>query len=393
MRLALVTETFPPEINGVAHTLARWVEAFESRGHTVRVIRPRQPFEGWTAERTLGLPLPFYPDLRFGLASRAALVRLLRHFDADLVHIATEGPLGWAALMAGRELGLPVATSFHTNFDHYLSHYRLGFLRPFVWRYLRWFHNQAAVTLVPSEGTRRRLLQARFRRVEIWSRGVDCRAFHPWKRDILLRQALGLRPDDVLLLYVGRLAPEKNLTVLLGAVKALRERFGTGDRQLRLALVGGGPLARWLAEQNLPAVLLPGLQRGESLARWYASADLFVFPSRSETFGNVVMEAMASGLPVVAFDSPGVNEQVVHGKTGLIVSATPELVEAIDLLSHEPQRRACMSKNARSAAESRAWEPIFDSLEQRYELLLRTHGTRTQRSRPEKADMRTTLEV
>jgi glycosyltransferase involved in cell wall biosynthesis len=377
MRLVLVTETFPPEVNGVAHTLERWVVAFESRGHAVRVIRPRQALESWAADRTLSLPLPFYPELRLGLAGRENIALFLSQFGADLVHIATEGPLGWAALLAGKRLGLPVATSFHTNFDHYSDHYRLGFLKPIVWRYLRWFHNQAAVTLVPSEGTRRRLLQAQFRRVEIWSRGVDCRAFHPSKRDVLLRESLGLKPEDVLLLYVGRLAPEKNLTVLVSAFQAARQPFALQSRQLCLAMVGSGPMACWLKQQNTRGVLFAGLQRGESLARWYASADLFVFPSRSETFGNVVMEAMASGLPVVAFDSPGVNEQVVHGSTGLILEGDAELPEAIRLLSGDPGVRALLGRNARRSAEKRAWEPIFDSLEQRYELLIRRHRTKT----------------
>jgi glycosyltransferase involved in cell wall biosynthesis len=373
MRLVLVTETFPPEVNGVAHTLQRWVEAFEGRGHAVRVIRPRQALESRAADRTLSLPLPFYPELRFGLASRENIAMLLSRFGADLVHVATEGPLGWAALLTGKKLGLPVATSFHTNFDHYSDHYRIGFLKPIVWRYLRWFHNQAAVTLVPSEGTRRRLLTARFRRVEIWTRGVDCLTFHPAKRDILLRQSLGLKPDDVLLLYVGRLAPEKNLAVLASAFQVAREQLAGQGRQLRLAMVGGGPMARWLEQQNISGLLLGGLQRGDSLARWYASADLFVFPSRSETFGNVVMEAMASGLPVVAFNSPGVNEQVVHRSNGLIVEMNAELAEAIRLLSDDPRVRALLGHNARRSAEKRAWEPIFDFLEQRYKLLIRGH--------------------
>src|SRR6516165_6563020 len=140
MRLVLVTETFPPEVNGVAHTLERWVGAFEGRGHGVRVIRPRQAVEAPAADRTLSLPLPFYPELRFGLATREDITLLLSQFGTDLVHIATEGPLGWAALLAGKKLGFPVATSFHTNFDHYADHYRIGFFKPIVWRYLRWFH-------------------------------------------------------------------------------------------------------------------------------------------------------------------------------------------------------------------------------------------------------------
>ena len=183
MRLALITETFPPEVNGVARTLGRWVDTFRARGHEVFVIRPRQPGESRGPGLVYGRPLPFYRQVRVGVASPSRLATLLQSARPDLVHIATEGPLGLSALLAARWLHLPVASSFHTNFDHYASHYgffgaeRLGFA------YLRWFHNRTRVTLVPSRATRDRLLADGIRRVEIWSRGVDADAFHPRHRD------------------------------------------------------------------------------------------------------------------------------------------------------------------------------------------------------------------
>jgi len=363
MRLVLVTETFSPEVNGVARTLGHWVDAFRCRGHTVDVIRPRQQAEGPAPGRVAGLPLPFYAELRFGLASPLHIARALNP-RPDLVHVATEGPLGFAAVLACRRLGIPVATSFHTNFDDYLEHYGLGSLRSAMCGYLRWLHNAAAVTLVPSDSTRRRLEALGFQRVEVWSRGVDAEVFHPRHRDPALRQSFGLGPDDPLLLYVGRLAAEKNLAALLAAFARIRGR--RGNAAVRLALVGGGPLAESLRRRPPTGVVLAGVQRGVALSRWYASADLFAFPSRSETFGNVVVEAMASGLPVVAFDGPGVRDQVCSDREGLLVSTEDELADALAQLCADRDRRRHLGHAARSKAAERDWASVFDALEQRY---------------------------
>ena len=206
--------------------------------------------------------------------------------------MATEGPLGWAAVVAAATVGVPVASSFHTNFDQYLRHYSLGGFQRLAWAYLRWFHNQTAVTLVPTESTRQRLLADGIERVEVWSRGVDAEHFHPRHRDNDLRGSLGLKPDDVLLLYVGRLALEKNLPALISAFARLRrQKFG---HRVVLGLVGDGPLTNSLRAQQPADVHFAGAQHGAALARWFASADVFAFPSLTETFGNVVLEAQAS---------------------------------------------------------------------------------------------------
>jgi glycosyltransferase involved in cell wall biosynthesis len=367
LRLLLVTETFPPEVNGVARTLGRWVEAFRARGHAVAVVRPRQRGEPRGPGQVHGLPLPFYPRLRFGVASPLRLRRLLAGYAPDVVHVATEGPLGWATLLAARHLGVPVASSFHTNFDHYLQHYRVGLFGGVAFAYLRWFHNRTAVTLVPSVATRRRLKAGGVRRVRLWPRGVDAQAFHPNHRDAGLRRALGLAEGDTLLLYVGRLAAEKNLEALLAAFARLR----AGRDGLRLALVGDGPLAEELRRRQPPGVVLAGEQRGAALSRWYASGDVFAFPSCSETFGNVVLEAQASGLPVVGFDCQGVNERVAHGADGLLVPPGGDFAAALRALVEDRTTRAKMGQAARAKAERQDWGPIFDRLERRYLRLAR----------------------
>jgi glycosyltransferase involved in cell wall biosynthesis len=373
LRLVLVTETFPPEVNGAARTLGRWVETFQARGHSVAVIRPRRPAEGPGPDRVHALALPFYPQVRVGAAGPSRLRAMLGRLAPDLVHIATEGPLGWAALVAARRLGLPIASSFHTNFDHYAGHYGFLGLGRLARAYLRWFHNQTRLTLVPSRATRRRLTGDGFQRVEIWSRGVDAEAFHPRHRDEALRASLGLGPADLLLLYVGRLAPEKNLGALLEAFARLRQQGPTAERHggrslraARLALVGDGPLAGALRLRPPPGVLLAGVKHGLELSRWYASADVFAFPSLSETFGNVVLEAQASGLPVVGFDCQGVNERVKDGEDGLLTNPAGDLAGPLLEMCRDGEQRLRLGRAARAVAERQGWGPIFDELEERY---------------------------
>jgi glycosyltransferase involved in cell wall biosynthesis len=373
LRLTLVTETFPPEVNGVARTLGRWADEFRARGHQLQIIRPRQPAEAPAPELVHGFPVPMYPQLRFGVASPLRLSGLLEKARPDVVHLATEGPLGWAALMAAHCQGLPVASSFHTNFDHYAAHYGLGPLQGLLFAFLRWFHNATAVTLAPSQATRRRLLADGVERVEIWSRGVDGRAFHPGHRDPALRRSLGLGDDDVLLTYVGRLASEKNLTALLSAFAQLRREAPGLAGRVKLALVGAGPLAAALQLAQHPNVVLAGEQHGQALSRWYASGDVFAFPSCSETFGNVVLEAQASGLPVVGFDTQGVNERVAHGADGFLAPMGGSLAEPLRRLCADVALRRRFGRAARARAEAQDWKPIFDKLEQCYLRLAARH--------------------
>jgi glycosyltransferase involved in cell wall biosynthesis len=375
MHLLLITETFSPEVNGVARTLGRWVQAFRERGHTVSVIRPRQKAEGPDCNRVYGMALPFYPEVRIGVVSPGRLRRKLMAYSPDLVHIATEGPLGFSGLRAARGLGLPIASSFHTNFDHYAGHYGLLGIERLAFAYLRWFHNLTQVTLVPSLATQRRLVENSVQRVEIWSRGVDSQLFNPAHRDPGLRQSLGLGQADPLLLYVGRLAPEKNLDALLVAFNRLRQQT-TGEKQerLRLALVGAGPREERLRMSPPQGVILAGEHHGLMLSRWYASADLFAFPSLSETFGNVMLEAQASGLPVVGFDCQGVNERVTPDEDGYLVPMGGDLTLPLAKLCANQALREQFGRAARAKAESQDWKPIFDELEDRYSRLVSSHA-------------------
>jgi glycosyltransferase involved in cell wall biosynthesis len=359
----------------VARTLGRWVDTFRSRGHEVAVIRPRRFGEKPSPLLVRALPLPFYPQVRVGMAGLLRMRDLFRTLKPDLVHIATEGPLGLSALLAGRLMGIPIASSFHTNFDYYASHYGFLGVEWLVFLALRWFHNATLVTLVPSEATRQRLLKSGMKRVEIWSRGVDAELFHPRHRDPALRRELGASDTDLLLLYVGRLAPEKNLVALLQAFTNLtRLAPAPLAARLRLVLVGGGPLTQQVQAAAVPGVIVAGEKYGPELSRWYASADLFAFPSLSETFGNVVLEAQASGLPVVAYDCQGVSERVTPEEDGLLVPVGGDLAPALLRLCQDDDARQRFGRAARAKAERQDWRPIFDELERRYRQLVAEHG-------------------
>jgi len=322
--IALVSETFPPEINGVANTLRHLCSGLMQRGHRVSVVRPGQRHESQgTTEaagkglfsqetRVTGLPLPGYPEERFGLTRPSTLVRQWQKTRPDVVYVATQGPLGVAAVSAARELGVPVCSGFHTNFHAYSRYYGAGFLETLLCRYGRWFHNRTDVTLAPTGRMESRLHAMGIRHTARWSRGVDCARFTPHKRDAQLRQHWGLSHNDRAVLYVGRLAAEKNLP---GAV-ACFERLRSLHPRAKFILVGDGPLRKRLATRH-PDYVFCGMQQGEALERHFASGDLFRFPSKTDTFGNVLLEAMASGLGVVTYDDGAAGEHIRHEDNGM----------------------------------------------------------------------------
>ena len=365
MRIALVTETFPPEVNGVAMTLGRMLAGLRERGHQVQLLRPRQSRGEQPARRSgyeerllPGLPMPGYAGLRFGLPATGTLVRLWRAWRPDVVHVATEGPLGWSAMRAARRLGLPLCSDFHTNFDHYSRHYGLGWLDRPVGAYLRRFHNRGTATYVPSRELAARLAQEGYQGVDVIARGVDCELFSPARRSATLRGRWGLAAGTLAVLSVGRLAPEKNLPLVLRAFDAIAEK----RPDARLVLVGDGPMRKSLERQR-PDVVFAGLRRDQDLAAHYASGDLFLFPSQTETYGNVTLEAMASGLPVVAYDYAAAGELIRPGENGLLApfGDAGELIRQGVRASLDPPGLAALGQAARRTALRQDWCRIHDA--------------------------------
>ncbi|MEI6026341.1 MAG: glycosyltransferase family 1 protein [Betaproteobacteria bacterium] len=362
LRVAFVTETYPPEVNGVSMTLARLVEGLHARNHDVQLVRPRQRGADapGTAERfhevlMRGLPVPRYPSLRMGVPSKRSLVRLWSLRRPDIVHIATEGPLGWSALQACRHLKLPVTSDFRTNFHAYSQHYGVGWLRKPIMAYLRKFHNATRRTFVPTQALRQDLEGCGFAGLRVVSRGVDTTLFHPGRRDEGLRQSWGLASKDLAVLCVGRLAAEKNLDLLIRAFDALAAKLPSA----RMVLVGDGPL-RASIQARRPDFHFAGQRSGEDLARHVASADLFVFPSMTETFGNVVTEAMSSGVPVVAYDHAAAAQLVRPGVNGQRVALGQEqaFIEATVAAGLDRDALAQWCLEARRAVEPLDWSSV-----------------------------------
>ena len=367
LRVAVVTETYPPEINGVANTMRHLVCGLEQRGHRVHVVRPGQAGDAVAhgerpPDETLvpGLPIPGYRGLRFGLPVFWRLRRLWRTQRPDLVYIATQGPLGRAALRAARAAAIPAVTGFHTQFQQYSQHYGLGLLAEPIARSLRRFHNRSDATLVPTAELRDRLTAQGFTNVQVFGRGVDTALFSPVRRCAARRAQWGCGPNDPALLYVGRLAAEKNVALVTEAFAAAQ----AGIPNARCVLVGDGP-ERPRLRQSFPQFLFAGAKVGAALAEHYASADLFVFPSLTETFGNVVPEAMASGLAVIAFDDAAAHTYIRNGDNGIAVEPGDDgaFIAAVAMAAQDLERLRRYGANARITAETLGWDRPIDAVE------------------------------
>lgn len=307
-----------------------------------------------------GAGLPRYPGLKFGLPATATLLRRWTDSRPDAVYVATEGPLGWSALRAARKLGIPAATGFHTRFDQYMRDYGMPFLEGTALRWMRRFHNGGDATLVPTRELADFLQAHSFRKVMRLARAVDTEQFDPSRRDRLLRSSWGLGEGDLAVIYLGRIAPEKNLDL---AVRAFRQ-LQRSRPEARFVWVGDGPARAKLAQEH-PDFIFCGLQRGSEVARHFASADLFLFPSHSETFGNTTLEAMASGVTTIAFDYGAAREHLRNGIEGAAVDSDVDFIAAAVKLADDDTLRQTLAGNAHRAMQALHPEQVaadFDAL-------------------------------
>jgi len=362
MKIDIVTDTFAPDVNGVAMTLGRLTEGLKARGHRVHVIHTGE-IAGPGETCSPSIPLPGYKEVRVGLPEPFKLRARWIKKRPDAIYVATESPLGKSALKAANALGIPVATGFHTNFHQYMEQYRMGGLQPVAMAYLRNFHQRANCTLTPSRDVADKLLANGFTNVHLLGRGVDTDLYHPSRRCGTLRSEWGATPGSPVAIIVGRVAAEKNLDLAMVAFERMREAVP----DVKCVVVGDGPLRERLAEKNR-WVHFVGTRHGEDLARHYASADVMIFPSETETFGNVVLEAMASGLVTVAYDYAAASLHLIGGENGLKATkgdATEFLRQSIQALSFrvgDPLRQS-----AREVAEGLGWEQVVRDFESRLE--------------------------
>jgi glycosyltransferase involved in cell wall biosynthesis len=366
MKICIVTETYPPEVNGVAMTLHRISKELRNQGHQVSIVRPRQSSEAQNAQYAdetivTGLPLPGYDGLRFGLPCRRKLRQLWAQAMPDIIYAGTEGPLGQSAIKAAADLKIPIVSGFHTNFHQYMKHYKLPILEKMVQGFLRKTHNKTRRTFAPSQDVIQGLKDMGIAGTRLLGRGVDTELFNPQKRDPALRQRWGVDGSGIVALFVSRLAAEKNIPLAAKAFEQIKKR----QPNAACVFVGDGP-EREKLEKNHPDFIFAGMQKGEDLAHHYASADLFIFPSITETFGNVVTESMASGLVTVAYDYAAPGRYIDDGENGYLApfNDSAAFLSATDRALTTAANWPTLRTAARSTAETLGWPDIVKQFAQ-----------------------------
>ena len=362
LRLALFTDTYHPQVNGVARTLTRLCEAVRARGGQVRVFTTTDAHAQPHPDTVRFPSRAFwaYPELQLAWPSSTAVIAALRDFNPTLVHAATEFGVGLAGRRAALQLGVPFVSSYHTSFTAYAGHYGLGLLATPGWAYLRWFHNGGQRTYCPTQSIVNEVTAQGFVGCSVWSRGVDSDRFSPSYRSEAFRERLGADADTLVVSYVGRLAAEKGIDV---AISALHQVADAHPGKIRCLFVGDGPYEHTARNAAPRGSTFTGKLEGPALSEAYASSDVLIFPSTTDTFGNVMLEAMASGVPVLAANV-GPSREVVPPDTGWL--ATPGEADAFAQVLHatvhdrpDVVRRGL---RAREVALARSWEAIWDAL-------------------------------
>ncbi|MGM0874998.1 MAG: glycosyltransferase family 4 protein [Bacillota bacterium] len=368
MRIAIFTDTFAPDVNGVARTLKRFTDHLEANGYEFRVFAPVSTNESRFSShihRFASLPFFLYPECRLALPNMLQVKAELQRFKPDLIHVATPFNIGLCGLHYAKKLNIPIVGSYHTDFDQYLEYYDLQFFSKFLWKYMHWFHKPLRKIFVPSNETMEQLKRKGFSNIRIWGRGVDCSLFHPNYSNQQVREQFQIN-EKYILSYVGRLAPEKDIETLMNISLQLPEEIRD---QVHWLIVGDGPSKEDMVKKAPENMTFAGYLNGVNLAKIYASSDLFIFPSPTETFGNVVLEALATGTPVIGANSGGVKNIIKQEVTGYLCE--PKNVEkfnhAIIHLLENNSLRHKMSEDARKYALSQTWDQIFEGLLKEYE--------------------------
>ena len=364
LRIALFSEVYWPMVSGVGVTLLRLTEALQARGHQVRVYSATYPLppEGDRPEvrRSPSVPFFLYPDVQWAFPRLRDVVEDLSRFRPDVVHVATEFSLGIAGVKAARQLSVPIVASAHTDYDQYAVRYGVTWALRAGWHYLRWFYGQAHRVLCPSRIYEEHLHSRGVTHTGVWSRGVDPGEFHPRFLSEAYRARFGVGANDLLVTYIGRIAREKNMELLLRAWETLVGSRGGAQ----LVLVGRGPLEDEIRRRELPGVHVTGLMKGRELAEAYASADIFTFPSPTETFGNSLLEAMGSGLPSLVAAAGGVLEFAEHGRNAWLVApnSTEAITDGLGRLLADAALRRRLAEGALQTAGERRWDVVYDRL-------------------------------
>jgi glycosyltransferase involved in cell wall biosynthesis len=363
LTIAVVTETWYPDINGVAHSIGKIVQGLLDLGVHIQlyhlqednaIIDDRIEYHALKGKR-----LPFYKEVKIGFPASRKLQQYWKKSRPDIVQIVTEGPLGYSAMRAARQMHIPAVSDYHTNFQQYSRSYHFGLLENIVFAYLRKLHNQTGMTLVPTQQLRIELEALGFDNVNIMARGIDTKAFNPKHRCEHLRKEWGVVEDHPVVLYVGRVAAEKNLDLAVKTFRYIQQQKPAA----KFIIVGDGPVRKTL-EQNNPDFIFCGMQRGQTLAEHYASADIFLSPSVTETFGNTILEAMASGLAVVSYDYAAAREYIVHLENGITAPLHNEenFVQQACELAKSTEHQQQLGKQAHASIQENSWNSVCSNL-------------------------------
>lgn len=361
MKIAIFSDTYYPQINGVTNTLDKLIQYFENNNIEYKIFAPRYADENKEehTERFYSLKFFMYPECRLALPNIFKISQSLLEFKPDIIHIMTEFNMGMAGMIYGRKHNIPTISNYTTNFSQYTEYYNLEIFKQPIWDYMKWFHNQNNITLCPSDEAQRLLNKNGINKTSLFSRGIDSHKFNPSFRNEKLRKELGL-DNKTTFLYVGRVAIEKDLHVLNESYRLIKEKYC----DTALIITGDGPYSEECREMFPKDTIYTGFKKGHELAEIYASSDIFVCPSSTETFGNVVLEAMASGLAVIGADAGGIKEIISHKQNGLKFSAknSDELTACMQELIKNNNLREYVKSNGLKFAKNRTWQKIIDNL-------------------------------
>jgi glycosyltransferase involved in cell wall biosynthesis len=367
MKIAIFTDTFYPDVNGVAQTLKKFTNYLEGQRISYKVFAPDPVSNEYISDhihRLKSLSFFLYPECRFALPNFMEIKSEIAQFSPDLIHVATPFSVGLSGVYFAKKFNIPLVGSYHTDFNDYLHFYDLQFLAKPLWKYMKWFHSPFKKLFVPSVDTLEKLTCHGFRNLEFFPRGVDCQLFHPNYPNAVVRNRYEISAK-FLLTYVGRLAPEKDLKTLMEIANSLPPEM---NKHVHWLIAGDGPLLEELKMASLPNMTFTGYLKGEELAEVYSATDLFVFPSPTETFGNVVLEALASGTPVIGANAGGVKNIISNGVTGHLCEPgkAEDFVDRIVQLLGNDLFREQMGINARKYALTQKWDQIFENLLSHY---------------------------
>ncbi|SHO48233.1 glycosyltransferase family 4 protein [Anaerocolumna xylanovorans] len=377
MKVALFTDTYLPQINGVTNTLNKLIQYYQRAGIEYKVFVPKYETEDDDCNtlRFYSIRFFLYPENRVAFPNTFRINSVLSDFQPDLIHIMTEFNMGLAGLNYGKKHGIPTISNYTTNFSQYMDYYKMPFLKQSVWNYMKWFHTQNDITLCPSFSAQKLLHTYGIHNTDIFSRGIDSDNFHAMYRSDSLREELGIA-DKTAFLYVGRVSHEKDLDILSESYQTIHEKYGD---KVALVITGDGPYMEKCRQISPEDTVFTGFLKEKELSAMYASCDIFICPSSTETFGNVVLEAMSSGLPVIGADAGGVGEIVKHRQTGLKFAGrnAKELTACMAELLENPSLQNTLKRNGREYSTLRSWDKIFEGLMNIYEDTMAKKGIST----------------